>query len=124
MIFDERLAAQRKEKEMATAELGFKKPLSKEEKIVNKKERLAAIEAFPFAFAIISGETVDNWRWFPQRILDILLEDDDIEEALNLLDQASSERNKLDTLLFNTILEKPVKRYLIRSKEQYGSRYI
>ncbi|KAI5341833.1 hypothetical protein L3X38_009708 [Prunus dulcis] len=46
-IFDERLAAQRKEKEMATAELGFKKPLSKEEKIVNKKERLAAIGNSP-----------------------------------------------------------------------------
>lgn len=28
---------------MATAELGFKKPLSKEEKIMKKKERLAAI---------------------------------------------------------------------------------
>ncbi|KAL6277011.1 hypothetical protein ACE6H2_020612 [Prunus campanulata] len=41
--FEERLAAQRKEKEMATAELGFKKPLSKEERIVKKKERLAAI---------------------------------------------------------------------------------
>ncbi|XP_030496214.2 protein ACTIVITY OF BC1 COMPLEX KINASE 8, chloroplastic [Cannabis sativa] len=41
--FEERLAAQRKEREMATAELGFKKPLSKEEKIMKKKERLAAI---------------------------------------------------------------------------------
>ncbi|RXH75724.1 hypothetical protein DVH24_039423 [Malus domestica] len=41
--FEERLAAQRKEKELATAELGFKKPLSKEEKIMKKKERLAAI---------------------------------------------------------------------------------
>ncbi|KAI9165846.1 hypothetical protein LWI28_021594 [Acer negundo] len=41
--FEERLAAQRKEKEMATAELGFKKPLSKEEKIEKKKQRLAAI---------------------------------------------------------------------------------
>lgn len=28
---------------MATAELGFKKPLSKEEKVMKKKERLAAI---------------------------------------------------------------------------------
>ncbi|KAI5341813.1 hypothetical protein L3X38_009688 [Prunus dulcis] len=56
-------------------------------------------------------------------LFQILLEDGDIEEALNLLEQASSERNKLDTLLFNTILEEPVKRYLIRSKEQYGSRY-
>ncbi|CAB4268372.1 unnamed protein product [Prunus armeniaca] len=37
-------------------------------------------------------------------LFQILLEDDDIEEALNLLDQASSERNELDTLLFNTII--------------------
>ncbi|KAK7247484.1 hypothetical protein RIF29_42367 [Crotalaria pallida] len=41
--FEERLAAQRREREMATAELGFKKPLTKEEKIMKKKERLAAI---------------------------------------------------------------------------------
>ncbi|KAF7834230.1 protein ACTIVITY OF BC1 COMPLEX KINASE 8, chloroplastic [Senna tora] len=41
--FEERLAAQRREREAATAELGFKKPLSKEEKIMKKKERLAAI---------------------------------------------------------------------------------
>ncbi|KAI4345191.1 hypothetical protein L6164_012337 [Bauhinia variegata] len=41
--FEERLAAQRRERETATAELGFKKPLSKEEKIMKKKERLAAI---------------------------------------------------------------------------------
>lgn len=42
--FEERLAAQRKEKEMeAAAELGFKKPLSKEEKLQKKKQRLAAI---------------------------------------------------------------------------------
>ncbi|XP_076887887.1 protein ACTIVITY OF BC1 COMPLEX KINASE 8, chloroplastic-like [Bidens hawaiensis] len=41
--FEERLAAQRKEREMATAELGFKKQLTKEEKIEKKKERLAAI---------------------------------------------------------------------------------
>lgn len=41
--FEERLAAQRKEREMATMELGFKKPLSKEEKIEKKKQRLAAI---------------------------------------------------------------------------------
>ncbi|KAE9466172.1 hypothetical protein C3L33_01919, partial [Rhododendron williamsianum] len=41
--FEERLAAQRKEREMATAELGFKKPLSKEERIEKKKQRLAAI---------------------------------------------------------------------------------
>ncbi|KAK7318543.1 hypothetical protein RJT34_03246 [Clitoria ternatea] len=41
--FEERLAAQRREREMATAELGFKKPLSKEEIVTKKKERLAAI---------------------------------------------------------------------------------
>lgn len=41
--FEERLAAQRKEREMAAAELGFKKQLSKEERFEKKKQRLAAI---------------------------------------------------------------------------------
>ncbi|WZZ00731.1 protein ACTIVITY OF BC1 COMPLEX KINASE 8, chloroplastic [Brassica napus] len=43
--FEERLAAQRKEKEelAAAEELGFKKPLTKEEKQEKKKQRLAAI---------------------------------------------------------------------------------
>ncbi|KAG6403382.1 hypothetical protein SASPL_135600 [Salvia splendens] len=41
--FEERLAAQRKERETATMELGFKKPLTKEEKIEKKKQHLAAI---------------------------------------------------------------------------------
>ncbi|CAI0428822.1 unnamed protein product [Linum tenue] len=41
--FQERLDAQRREREMAAAELGFKKPLTKEEKLAKKKERLAAI---------------------------------------------------------------------------------
>ncbi|KAK6125755.1 hypothetical protein DH2020_040502 [Rehmannia glutinosa] len=41
--FEERLAAQRKEREMAREELGFKKPLSKEEMTEKKKQRLAAI---------------------------------------------------------------------------------
>ncbi|KAH9622360.1 hypothetical protein KSS87_007205 [Heliosperma pusillum] len=41
--FEERLAAQRREREKAEAELGFKKQLSKEEKIEKKKQRLAAI---------------------------------------------------------------------------------
>ncbi|CAN6244832.1 unnamed protein product [Urochloa humidicola] len=41
--FQERLAAQRKEREMANAELGFKKQLSKDEKFEKKKQRLAAI---------------------------------------------------------------------------------
>lgn len=47
--FEERLAAQRREREAAAAaaELGFKKPLSKEEKIMKKKERLAAIGNIP-----------------------------------------------------------------------------
>lgn len=46
--FEERLVAQRKEREMATAELGFKKPLSKEERTEKKKQRLAAIGTFYF----------------------------------------------------------------------------
>ncbi|XP_074264250.1 protein ACTIVITY OF BC1 COMPLEX KINASE 8, chloroplastic-like [Silene latifolia] len=41
--FEERLAAQRREREKAEAELGFKKQLSKEEKLEKKKQRLAAI---------------------------------------------------------------------------------
>jgi len=41
--FQEHLAAQRKEREMATAELGFKKQLTKEEKFEKRKQRLAAI---------------------------------------------------------------------------------
>lgn len=41
--FEERLAAQRKEREMAKEKLGFKKPLSKEELNEKKKQRLAAI---------------------------------------------------------------------------------
>ncbi|XVE83223.1 hypothetical protein DITRI_Ditri16bG0070400 [Diplodiscus trichospermus] len=41
--FEERLAAQRKEREVATTELGFKKPLTKAEKIEKKKQRLAEI---------------------------------------------------------------------------------
>ncbi|MCD9638542.1 hypothetical protein HAX54_022563 [Datura stramonium] len=41
--FEERLAAQRREREMAQTELGFKKPLSKEEQKEKKKQRLAAI---------------------------------------------------------------------------------
>ncbi|XP_074575108.1 protein ACTIVITY OF BC1 COMPLEX KINASE 8, chloroplastic-like [Curcuma longa] len=41
--FEERLAAQRKEREMATTELGFKKQLTKEERFEKKKQRLAAI---------------------------------------------------------------------------------
>ncbi|WVZ18276.1 hypothetical protein V8G54_005598 [Vigna mungo] len=48
--FEERLAAQRREREEATTELGFKKPLSKEEKIKKKKQRLAAIADQPFRF--------------------------------------------------------------------------
>lgn len=43
--------------------------------------------------------------WEPT-LFQTLLEDDIIDEALNLLDQASSEGNKLDTLVFNTILRK------------------
>lgn len=49
--FEERLAAQRKEREMKAAELGFKKPLSKEERIEKKKQRLAAIGNLCIYFA-------------------------------------------------------------------------
>ncbi|RDX98985.1 Protein ACTIVITY OF BC1 COMPLEX KINASE 8, chloroplastic, partial [Mucuna pruriens] len=48
--FEERLAAQRREREEAITELGFKKPLTKEEKIKKKKQRLAAIADQPFRF--------------------------------------------------------------------------
>jgi len=41
--FQEHLAAQRKEREMATAELGFKKQLTKEEKFEKKKQRPASM---------------------------------------------------------------------------------
>ncbi|ONI14268.1 hypothetical protein PRUPE_4G272200 [Prunus persica] len=30
-------------------------------------------KVFRFAFAIVSGETVNNWRWFLQKISDVLL---------------------------------------------------
>ncbi|KAI5316945.1 hypothetical protein L3X38_036652 [Prunus dulcis] len=33
---------------------------------------LIEMEVFPFAFAIVSGETMDNWRW-QQRISNLLL---------------------------------------------------
>ncbi|XP_034197297.1 uncharacterized protein LOC117612741 [Prunus dulcis] len=32
-------------------------------------------EVFPFAFAIVSGETADNWRWFLQRISEVLVDE-------------------------------------------------
>uniref|UniRef100_A0A2N9EH77 ABC1 atypical kinase-like domain-containing protein n=1 Tax=Fagus sylvatica TaxID=28930 RepID=A0A2N9EH77_FAGSY len=55
--FEERLAAQRKEKEMMATELGFKKPLSKEERIMKKKQRLAAIGNSPsLDFVPVIGE--------------------------------------------------------------------
>ncbi|XP_020110266.1 uncharacterized protein LOC109725478 isoform X1 [Ananas comosus] len=41
--FEERLVAQRKEREIASTELGFKKQLTREEKLEKKKQRLAAI---------------------------------------------------------------------------------
>lgn len=46
-------------------------------------------------------------------LIKILLEDDAIDEALNLLDQASSEGNKLDAMVFNTILRKACEKELI-----------
>ncbi|PKA51584.1 putative aarF domain-containing protein kinase [Apostasia shenzhenica] len=41
--FEERLAAQRREREMGSAQPGFKKQLSREERMQKKKQRLAAI---------------------------------------------------------------------------------
>ncbi|CAH9133618.1 unnamed protein product [Cuscuta epithymum] len=41
--FEERLAAQNRERELGKTEHGFKKPLSKEEKMAKRKQRLAAI---------------------------------------------------------------------------------
>ncbi|XP_042944894.1 protein ACTIVITY OF BC1 COMPLEX KINASE 8, chloroplastic-like [Carya illinoinensis] len=41
--FEERLAAQRKGRKLATMELGFKKPLSKDRRVMKMKRRLAAI---------------------------------------------------------------------------------
>ncbi|CAL8114057.1 unnamed protein product [Prunus armeniaca] len=32
-------------------------------------------EVFPFAFAIVSRETVDNWKWFLQRISEVLVDE-------------------------------------------------
>ncbi|CAL8083915.1 unnamed protein product [Prunus armeniaca] len=32
-------------------------------------------EVFPFAFAIVSYETMDNWRWFLQGIYDVLVDE-------------------------------------------------
>ncbi|KAI5343761.1 hypothetical protein L3X38_011637 [Prunus dulcis] len=32
-------------------------------------------EVFPFAFAIVSNETMDNWMWFLQRIFEVLVDE-------------------------------------------------
>ncbi|GJW12491.1 hypothetical protein Tco_1578318 [Tanacetum coccineum] len=55
--FEERLMAQRKERELATLELGFKQPLSKEEKIEKKKQRLTAIADIRYVLqlAVLDG---------------------------------------------------------------------
>lgn len=42
----------------------------------------------------------------------ILLEYEDFDEALNMLDQVSSEGNQLDVLLYNTILQKACEKVL------------
>ncbi|BFG14479.1 hypothetical protein CerSpe_007530 [Prunus speciosa] len=44
-----------------------------DEQYVWEPLRFNIYQVFPFAFAIVSGETVDNWRWFLQRISDVLL---------------------------------------------------
>lgn len=56
--FEERLAAQRKEREMATAELGFKKQLTKDEKFEKKKQRLAAI-----GNVVWPTNRLDRWKY-------------------------------------------------------------
>ena len=43
---------------MATAELGFKQPLSKEEKVMKKKERLAAIGNAPLFGLSVRGSLI------------------------------------------------------------------
>ncbi|BFG41743.1 hypothetical protein CerSpe_280170 [Prunus speciosa] len=44
-----------------------------DEQYVWEPLRFNIYQVFPFAFVIVSGETVDNWRWFLQRISDVLL---------------------------------------------------
>lgn len=62
--FEERLAAQRRERETATAELGFKKPLSKEEKVEKRKQRLAAIGTY-----LILNNLSNNYTFFTVRYI-------------------------------------------------------
>lgn len=45
-------------------------------------------------------------------MVQILMEDDNFDEALNLLDQACAEGLDLDVLLFNGILERACKRVM------------
>lgn len=75
--FEERLAAQRKEREMAKEELGFKKPLSKEEANEKKKQRLAAIGnsrcwvlLINFVFSVIKSiDSLTNNQLLESRLL-------------------------------------------------------
>ncbi|XP_004292914.1 PREDICTED: pentatricopeptide repeat-containing protein At1g76280 [Fragaria vesca subsp. vesca] len=67
------------------------------------------LKCYRSACALVSMMLRDGF--YPQIVtytvlIDILLEDDSIHKALDLLDQASSEGNKLDILVFNTILRK------------------
>ncbi|KAL6207627.1 hypothetical protein ACLB2K_018584 [Fragaria x ananassa] len=67
------------------------------------------LKCYRSACALVSMMLRDGF--YPQTVtytvlIDILLEDDSIHKALDLLDQASSEGNKLDIVVFNTILRK------------------
>ncbi|KAL6215838.1 hypothetical protein ACLB2K_015265 [Fragaria x ananassa] len=67
------------------------------------------LKCYRSACALVSMMLRDGF--YPQTVtytvlIDILLEDHSIHKALDLLDQASSEGNKLDILVFNTILQK------------------
>ncbi|KAJ4717572.1 Pentatricopeptide repeat [Melia azedarach] len=67
------------------------------------------IRCFKSARALVSMMVRDGF--YPQTmtytaLIKILLEYEDFDEALNMLDQVSSEGNQLDVLLYNTILQK------------------
>ncbi|XP_040989932.1 pentatricopeptide repeat-containing protein At1g76280 isoform X3 [Juglans microcarpa x Juglans regia] len=71
------------------------------------------LRCFKSACSLVSMMVRDGF--YPQTLtytalIKILLEDENFDEALNLLDQAFSEGHDLDVLLFNTILRKACER--------------
>ncbi|KAG6683349.1 hypothetical protein I3842_12G007500 [Carya illinoinensis] len=71
------------------------------------------LRCFKSACSLVSMMVRDGF--YPQTLtytvlIKILLEDENFDEALNLLDQAFSEGHDLDVLLFNTILQKACQR--------------